>query len=199
MINHEYVSDEKIRELLGKMRNNPTYCMMLFLSLNGFRSINFRKLVCDEVYNADGSVRDTVYLSEDKNKGKYAARYYINTQLKKELEKYHEFLQKKWGDKLSGETYLFTPEDKNKPFIPPINKPFARGSIWRIFRKMYKKIGITGASHMGRHIFITKMIDKGINPFIVQQLVNHRSIQTTQRYYNADPRRLLNAVETVEF
>ena len=50
-----------------------------------------------------------------------------------------------------------------------------------------------------KEIFITKMIDKGINPFIVQKLVNHRSIQTTQRYYNADPRRLLNAVEMVEF
>ena len=191
MINHDYVSDEKVKEVLANVRANRTYRMMLFFSLNGFRSINFRNLIVEDVYNADGSVKDVVYLPENKNKGKFAAQYYVNTQLKKELEGYYGFLQRKWGDKLSSETYLFTPEDKNKPF--------ARGSICRIFRKLYKKVGVTGASHMGRHIFITKMIDKGINPFIVQKLVNHRSIQTTQRYYNADPRRLLNAVEMVEF
>ena len=195
MINHDYVSDEKVRELLGKVKNNPTYHMMLFFSLNGFRSINFRNLVLSDAFDSDGAVKDIINLPEDKNKGKYSAQYYVNTQLKKELEGYYRFLQKKWGDKLSDDTYLFTPEDKN----PPKNKPFARGSICRIFRKMYKKIKVEGASHMGRHIFITKMIDKGINPFIVQKLVNHRSIQTTQRYYNADPRRLLNAVEMVEF
>ena len=191
MINHDYVSDEKVKELLTKVGANRTYRMMLFFSLNGFRSINFRNLIVEDVYNADGSVKDIIYLPENKNKGKFAAQYYVNTQLKKELEGYYVFLQRKFGDKLSGETYLFTPEDKNKPF--------ARGSICRIFRKLYEKVGVTGASHMGRHIFITKMIDKGINPFIVQKLVNHRSIQTTQRYYNADPRRLLNAVEMVEF
>lgn len=191
MINHDYVSDEKVKELLTNVGANRTYRMMLFFSLNGFRSINFRNLIVEDVYNADGSVKDIIYLPENKNKGKFAAQYYVNTQLKKELEGYYVFLQRKFGDKLSGETYLFTPEDKNKPF--------ARGSICRIFRKLYKKVGVAGASHMGRHIFITKMIDKGINPFIVQKLVNHRSIQTTQRYYNADPRRLLNAVEMVEF
>lgn len=194
MVNHDYVSDDQIKDLLflaNGMYRGKNVRMMLFLSLNGLRSINFRNLVVSDVYNQDGSVKNVIDLQNDKNKGKFSAQYYVNKQLKKELEAFYSHLQKKWGEKFSSQTYLFTP---NK-----VNKPYARGSICRIFHNLYKKINIHGASHMGRHIFITKMIDKGINPFLVKQLVNHRSIQTTQRYYNADPQRLLTAVEMARF
>lgn len=194
MVNQDYVSDTQIKDLLvfaTGLNRSKTVRMMLFMSLNGMRSINFRNLIVSDVYNQDSSVKNIINLQNDKNKGKFAAQYYVNKQLKKELEAYYTYLQQKWGDRFSSETHLFTP---NK-----VNKPYARGSICRIFRNLYNKIGVHGASHMGRHIFITKMIDKGINPFLVQKLVNHRSIQTTQRYYNADPRRLLNAVEMARF
>ena len=194
MVNHDYVSDEQIKDILAcvtRYNRSQILRMMLFLSLNGLRCINFRSLSVSDVYNLDGSVKNIIDLKNDKNKGKFSAQYYVNKQLKKELEAYYSYLKQKWGDKFSTETYLFTPNR--------VNKPYARGSVCRIFHNLYKKFGIHGASHMGRHIFITKMIDRSINPFIVQRLVNHRSIQTTQRYYNADPRRLLTAVEMAKY
>ena len=194
MVNHDYVSDAQIKDILtfaNGITRSRIVRMMLFMSLNGLRSINFRNLVISDVYNQDGSVKNIIDLKNDKNKGKFSAQYYVNKQLKKELEAYYLYLQTEWGDKFSSDICLFTPNR--------INKPYARGSICRIFHNLYKKFGIHGASHMGRHIFITKLINQSVNPFIVQKLVNHRSIQTTQRYYNADPRRLLNAVEMAKF
>lgn len=194
MVNHDYVSDEQIKDILAcvtRYNRKQILRMMLFMSLNGLRCINFRSLVVSDIYNPDGSVKNIISLSGDKNKGKFAAQYYVNKQLKKELEAYYLYLKQKWGDKFSQETYLFTPNR--------VNKPYARGSVCRIFHNLYKKFGIHGASHMGRHIFITKLINQSVNPLIVQRLVNHRNLQTTQHYYNEDPRRLLTAVEMAKF
>ena len=146
-----------------------------------------------ELYNVninDGSAKEIIELSSSKNKGKFSAKYYVNNQFKKELESYYNYMTAKYGKKLDADTYLFTSQK--------MNKPFNRVSICRIFSNIYKKFGIHGASHLGRHMFITKMINNGINPFLVKQLANHKSVQTTQRYYNSNPVQLLNAVETAK-
>ena len=191
MVNKEYVKDSQLKDILAYIRginHSEQIRMMFFCSLNGLRCINFRCLQVKDVFNADGTAKDVIDLNSDKNKGKFSAKYYVNNQFRRELETYFKYLIAKYGEKLDGKTYLFTSQK--------MNKPFNRVSICRIFSNIYKKFGIHGASHLGRHMFITKMINNGINPFLVKQLVNHRNIQTTQRYYNSNPVQLLNAVET---
>ncbi len=191
MVNKEFVKDSKLKDILAYIKginHSEQIRMMFFCSLNGLRCINFRCLQVKDVFNADGTAKDVIDLNSDKNKGKFSAKYYINNQFRRELENYFKYLTTKYEEKLDGDTYLFTSQKQNKPFN--------RVSICRIFSNIYKKFGIHGASHLGRHMFITKMINNGINPFLVKQLVNHRNIQTTQRYYNANPVQLLNAVET---
>lgn len=191
MVNKEFVKDAKLKDILSYIKginHSEMIRMMFFCSLNGLRCINFRCLQVKDVFNGDGSVKDVIDLSSSKNKGKFSAQYYVNEQFQKELKAYHKYLTAKYGDKLDAETYLFTSQK--------MNKPFNRVSICRIFSNIYKKFGIHGASHLGRHMFITKMINSGVNPFLVKQLVNHRNIQTTQRYYNSDINLLKNAVET---
>lgn len=191
MVNKEFVKDSKLKDILAYIKginHSEQIRMMFFCSLNGLRCINFRCLQVKDVFNADGTAKDVIDLSCDKNKGKFSAKYYINNQFRRELENYFKYLTTKYGEKLDGNTYLFTSQKQNKPFN--------RVSICRIFSTIYQKFGIHGASHLGRHMFITKMINSGINPFLVKQLVNHRNIQTTQRYYNTNPVQLLNAVET---
>ena len=134
MVNHDYVSDAQIKDILtfaNGITRSRIVRMMLFMSLNGMRSINFRNLIVSDVYNPDGSVKNIIDLKNDKNKGKFSAQYYVNKQLKKELEAYYLYLQTKWGDKFSSDICLFTPNR--------INKPYARGSICRIFHNLYKK------------------------------------------------------------
>lgn len=194
-VNQECVSDKQVKDILtyinGLGHHNQIRMMFMCSLLGGMRSINFRSLQVRDVYNSDGSTKTTIDLKKDKNKGNGSAEYRINAQLQKEFEDYYSYLMARWGEKLSPETYLFTSQKQNKPYNPR--------SIYRIFSTIYTKFKIHGGTHMGRHIYITKLINNGINPFIVQKLVNHRSVQTTQRYYQQNADLLQAAVNTLKF
>lgn len=110
MVNHSFVSDNQIKDILtyiNGLKHNKQIKMMFFCSLNGMRSINFAYLQVKDVYNQEGKVKDIIELSQDKNKGKFHAQYYVNKQFKKELEGYYEYLKSKYGDNLQPNTYIF--------------------------------------------------------------------------------------------
>lgn len=195
-VNQESVSDKQIKDILTYINglNHSKQIRMMFMCslLGGMRSINFRSLQIFDVYNPDGSVKESIDLKNEKNKGsKFRATYHVNIQLKKEFEGYYKYLKDKYKDKFTQDTYLFASQKMNKTYNPR--------SVYRIFSDIYKKFYIHGGTHMGRHIYITKLIDNGINPFIVQKLANHRSVQTTQRYYNSNTNKLQAAVNTLKF
>ena len=72
-----------------------------------------------------------------------------------------------------------------------------RASISRLFASVYRKFNIQGASHLGRHLFVSKLVNSGVNICIVQKLANHKNISTTQHYFNYNDQMLANAVENV--
>ena len=114
----------------------------------------------------------------------------MNSQMKKELADYLKYLQSKWEDSLTPETYLFTSQK--------LNKPYNRVSISRLFSSIYNKFGIKGASHLGRHLFVSKLVNSGVNICLVQRLANHSQISTTQRYFNYNEQMLVNAAENAK-
>ena len=73
-----------------------------------------------------------------------------------------------------------------------------RVSISRLFSSIYSKFGIKGASHLGRHLFVSKLVNAGVNICLVQKLANHRNIGTTQHYFNYNEKMLSNAVENTK-
>ena len=192
MINQVYIDDKKVKDILtyiSAMRHAEQIRMMFLCSLNGMRSINFCYLQIKDVYNPDLSVKDVIYLDENKNKGKFGANYYLNSQMKKEFREYLKFLKSKEED-LNPDDYLFKSQK--------LGKPYNRVSISRLFTSIYKKFNIHGASHFGRHLFVSKLINSGVNICLVQRLANHRSISTTQRYFNYNPQMLSKAVENIK-
>lgn len=192
MVNQAYLDDKKIKDILtyiSGMRHSEQIRMMFFCSLNGMRSINFCYLQIKDVYNDDESVKDVISLDTDKNKGKFGANYYLNSQIKKEFKEYLKYLKSR-NVNLTAETYLFTSQK--------LNKPYNRVSISRLFSSIYRKFNIEGASHLGRHIFVSKLVNSGINICLVQKLSNHRNIGTTQRYFNYNSQMLSNAVESIK-
>ena len=192
MTNSEFIDDKKIKDILtyiSAMKHAAQIRMMFLCSLNGMRSINFAMLQVKDCYNDGLKPKDAISLNEDKNKGKHKCVYYLNSQMKKEFAEYLKYLQHKWGERLSPETYLFTSQK--------MNKPYNRVSISRLFAGIYRKFGIKGASHLGRHLFVSKLVNAGVNICLVQKLVNHRNIATTQRYFNYSEKMLMNAVENV--
>lgn len=172
------------------MKHSEQIRMMFLCSLNGMRSINFAYLQVKDCYNSELKPKDIINLSNDKNKGKHSCQYVMNSQMKKELAEYLKYLQDKWGDSLTPETYLFT--------SLKLNKPYNRVSISRLFSSIYNKFGIKGASHLGRHLFVSKLVNSGVNICLVQRLANHSQISTTQRYFNYNEQMLVNAAENAK-
>lgn len=193
MINSEFVDDKKIKDILTyirSMKHAEQIRMMFLCSLNGMRSINFAYLQVKDCYNSELKPKDIINLNNDKNKGKHSCSYVMNSQMKKELSEYLKYLQGKWGDSLTLETYLFTSQK--------LNKPYNRVSISRLFSSIYSKFGIKGASHLGRHLFVSKLVNAGVNICIVQRLANHSQISTTQKYFNYNEQMLVNAAENAK-
>ncbi len=193
MTNSEFVDDKKIKDILTyirSMKHAEQIRMMFLCSLNGLRSINFAYLQVKDCYNSDLKPKDVINLDYDKNKGKHKCSYFMNSQMKKELSDYLKYLQGKWGESLTPETYLFTSQK--------LNKPYNRVSISRLFSSIYSKFGIRGASHLGRHLFVSKLVNSGVNICLVQRLANHSQISTTQRYFNYNEQMLVNAAENAK-
>jgi len=191
MVNQIFIDDKKIKDILTYiqgMRHAEQIRMMFLCSLNGMRSINFAYLQVGDVYTPDLKVKDVICLDKDKNKGKFGCSYYLNTQMKKEFKEYLGYLRSK-NDEITPETYLFTSQK--------MGKPFNRVSISRLFSSIYRKFNITGARHLSRHLFISRLVNAGTNICIVQKLANHRNISVTQRYFNYNEKMLSNAVENV--
>ena len=211
MTNDVFVDDKKIKDILtyiSGMKHAEQIRMMFLCSLNGMRSINFAYLQVKDVFTDKLKIKDVICLDYDKNKhviqksaskrsegigyknkGKNKCSYYMNSQMKKEFCEYLKYLQRKWKDRLTPETYLFTSQK--------LNKPYNRASISRLFASVYRKFNIQGASHLGRHLFVSKLVNSGVNICIVQKLANHKNISTTQHYFNYNDQMLANAVENV--
>ena len=193
MTNSEFVDDKKIKDILTyikSMKHSEQIRMMFLCSLNGMRSINFAYLQVKDCYADQLKPNDVINLDSGKNKGKHSCQYVMNSQMKKELSEYLKYLQNKWGESLTPETYLFTSQK--------LNKPYNRVSISRLFSSIYSKFGIKGASHLGRHLFVSKLVNAGVNICIVQRLANHSQISTTQKYFNYNEQMLVNAVENAK-
>ncbi len=118
------VSETAILIYISGMKHAEQIRMMFLCSHNGMRSINFCYLQVKDIYTENLNVKDVICLDYDKNKGKNKCSYYLNGQMKKEFGEYLKYLQRKWGARLTPETYIFTSQKQNKPF--------ARSSISRL-------------------------------------------------------------------
>jgi len=73
-------------------------------------------------------------------------------------------------------------------FLNRLGKPLTRMGAWKIIDKLAKAAGISKkvSPHTIRHSFATHLVEAGANLRIVQLLLGHVSINTTQIYANID-------------
>jgi len=73
-------------------------------------------------------------------------------------------------------------------FLNRSGKKITRQGFWKILKKYAKKSGIKKNiyPHIFRHSFATHMIERGADLRIVQELLGHSSISTTEIYTNLD-------------
>ena len=77
-------------------------------------------------------------------------------------------------------------------FLNNRGKKISRQSVWKIVKKYSKFSGIEKnvKPHTFRHTFATHLLSKGLDLRIVQELLGHKSISTTEIYTHIDRKRI---------
>lgn len=85
--------------------------------------------------------------------------------------------------------------DRNHLLLSHTGRPLERVAVWQIIRRLAVQAGLTDVHpHMLRHSFATHMLSGGADLRVVQDLLGHADIATTQIYTHVDHSRLRQVV-----
>lgn len=72
-------------------------------------------------------------------------------------------------------------------------------NIQKVFSETVKRAKIKKITfHQLRHTAATRMVEKGIDLVVVKEILGHADLTTTQRYSHPVPKRILEAIKTLE-
>ncbi len=77
-----------------------------------------------------------------------------------------------------------------------------RTYVYGIVRRYLNLAGINKGKrgpHLLRHTFCTRLHQKGVSPFIIQELAGHKSLDTTMRYIKIENKEQAEAIDRLEF
>ncbi|MGL4463181.1 MAG: tyrosine-type recombinase/integrase, partial [Planctomycetia bacterium] len=82
--------------------------------------------------------------------------------------------------------------DDGRLFVSKGGKPLTRVEIWKLVKKYARRVGAADrvSPHTLRHSFATHLLSEGADLRVIQELLGHASIATTQHYTRVDASRL---------
>lgn len=92
----------------------------------------------------------------------------------------------------AGRPRLVTPKTPGTVFLTSRGTPFAHTTLWLRIRQRARRAGLARhiTPHMLRHSFATHLLEHGADLRVIQEMLGHASISTTQVYTHVEGRRL---------
>jgi integrase/recombinase XerD len=92
----------------------------------------------------------------------------------------------------AGRPKLITPKSPANLFLTQRGTPFAAVTMWKRFKRRAKYAGISRniTPHMLRHSFATHLLENGADLRVIQELLGHANISTTEVYTHVAGERL---------
>lgn len=93
-------------------------------------------------------------------------------------------------------TWPVQPESKDIAFVNRYGRPLTRAMIFTIVRRLCAEAGITKtvSPHTLRHSFATHLLQNGADLRVIQQLLGHEDLATTEIYTHLDVQDLRKAI-----
>lgn len=93
-------------------------------------------------------------------------------------------------------TWPLKPESKDIAFVNRYGRPMTRAMVFTIVRRLCTEAGITKtvSPHTLRHSFATHLLQNGADLRIIQQLLGHEDLATTEIYTHLDVADLRKAI-----
>ncbi|MDD5455704.1 MAG: site-specific integrase [Candidatus Margulisbacteria bacterium] len=79
-------------------------------------------------------------------------------------------------------------------YLFEFNEGLPINDYYHKFKRLLKKLNISGDVHQFRHTFATQLVERNANIYEVQHLLGHASVQTTQRYAHVKQDKLFQTV-----
>ncbi|OIM97776.1 integrase [Polynucleobacter sp. QLW-P1DATA-2] len=176
--------DQVLRFANAKQYPERNRALILTSFYLGLRVAEIASLKRGDIVNEDGSIKNEIRLSSTQTKGGHPRTVFIPEKLKPEYI-----------------CYLKTRHisDPSIPFFHTDNRlGFSANGLCVWFFQLYRNSGISGASsHSGRRTMITTLANKGVGVRVLAEIAGHRSIAVTQKYIDANPEMMRNAMNLI--
>ncbi|EKD63025.1 MAG: tyrosine recombinase XerD [uncultured bacterium] len=133
-----------------------------------------------------GDIDLSKHILKVKRKGNRETNLFLHDELIEDLRKYLKVINRNTDEPL---------------FLSKRSKRLSASSIWHLIKSYSHKAGFNGrvTVHSLRHTFATTLLSEGLPLPYIQQLMGHRSSQTTSRYLHLQNNELIEAFNKITF